>query len=246
MTGMHLINILVFAPYLSAEAKYIIMTDLIDLLPPSERLYEVFKEFIGRLEEEHARKEKRLDRCFEEHRRRIHRAHLKIQSSYKSIFEELMEQVKEDRDIPLVEFMERAMRAKDRGIYEKVVRTVLPSIDSVEKEGGHLEIACKRHEAARIGGSCLYPGDKYFSFFDEFMDGFDDSVYFRVATEDKDAYKAREKKEEELLRVFLDSKYDTKAFAAGVRVDIEDLLSRGAGSVPDILQPKNEPSDTGE
>ncbi len=217
------------------------MTDLIDLLPPSERLYEVFKEFMARLEEEHVRKEKRLDRCFEEHRRKIHRAHLKIQSSYKSIFEKMIEEVEEDQDIPLVEFMERAMRAKDRGLYERVVRSTLPSINSVEKEGGHLEIACKRHEAARIGGSCLYPGDKYFSFFDEFMDGFDDSVFYRVEKEDKDAHKAREEKEEKLLRLFLDSKYDTKGFAADVRVDIEDLLARGAGQVPEILKNSETP-----
>jgi hypothetical protein len=217
------------------------MTDLLDLLPPAQRLQEVFKEFIGRLEEEHVRKEKRLDRCFEEHRRRIHRAHLKIQSSYKSIFEKMIEEVEEDKDIPLVEFMERAMRAEDRGLYEKVVRTVLPSIDSVEKEGGHLEIACKRHEAARIGGSCLYPGDKYFSFFDEFMDGFDDSVFYHVGTEDKDAHAEREKKEDELLRIFLNSKYDTKGFAAGVRVDIEDLLARGAISVPEVLKSSETP-----
>ena len=209
------------------------MTELIDLLPPTERLYEVFKKFIERLEEDHVRKEKRLDRAFEEHRRKIHRAHLKIQSSYKTIFEELVKQVKEDKDIPLVDFMERAMRSKDHGLYEKVVRTVMPSIDSVEKEGGHLEIACKRHEATRIGGSCLYPGDKYFSFFDEFMDGYDDSVFFRVATETKEEKEKRCKKDESLLRHF--ASRDPGMFAASVRVDVEDLLARGVGSVPDML-----------
>ena len=221
------------------------MTDLIDLLPPTERLYEVFSKYIARLEEDHERKEKRLDRCFEEHRRRIHRSHLKIQHSYKRIFEELVAQVKEDEDIPIIEFMESAMRAKDRGLYEKVVRTVMPSIESVEKEGGHLEISCKRHEAGRMNsGSCLYPGDKYFSFFDAFMDGFDDYTYFHVGTESKDEKEKRCKKDEGLLTHF--ALLDPKHFSASVRVDIDDLLARGATSVPDMLLPKNEPSNTCE
>ena len=52
------------------------MTELVDLIEnPKQKLTTVFDAFIRRLNAEHEREERNLDRLFEHHRLKLHRRH---------------------------------------------------------------------------------------------------------------------------------------------------------------------------
>ena len=176
------------------------MTDLLDLIgDPKERLTVVLDRFIERLEAQHKKDEEALDRVYEHHRLKLHRHHLKLVSSYKHILDELYVKLHSE-DAYIVEMMERILRAPDRAPYAEVFRQALPVIDKVERDGGSLDMSIKHYDGSKISsGGCLFSerGNGHFSFMDEFLDGFDDEVDFKVM---RMRTSEKQKKEEEERR----------------------------------------------
>jgi len=183
------------------------MTDLLDLIRnPKERLTVVLDRFLERLEAQHKKDEEALDRVVEYHRLKLHRRHLKLVSSYKHILDELY--VKLDSspseqgggDAYIVEMMERILRAPDKAPYAEVFRQALPVIDKVERDGGSLDMSIKHYDGSKISsGGCLFSerGNGHFRFLDEFLDGFDDGMDYKVM---RLATTEKQKKEEEERR----------------------------------------------
>jgi hypothetical protein len=177
------------------------MTDLLDLIQnPKERLTVCLDRFLERLEAQHKKDEEALDRVFEHHRVKLHRRHLKIVSSYKHILDELYVKLDSNPDAYLVEMMERILRAPDKAPYAEVFRQALPVIDKVERDGGSLDMSIKHYDGSKISsGGCLFSerGDGHFRFLDEFLDGFDDHMDYKVVRMNTTE---KQKKEEEERR----------------------------------------------
>jgi len=183
------------------------MTDLLDLIQnPKERLTVCLDRFLERLEAQHKKDEEALDRVFEHQRVKLHRRHLKIVSSYKHILDELYIKMdsppyeKGGGDAYLVEMMERILRAPDKAPYAEVFRQALPVIDKVERDGGSLDMSIKHYDGSKISsGGCLFSerGNGHFRFLDEFLDGFDDDVDYKVV---RTHTTEKQKKEEEERR----------------------------------------------
>ena len=177
------------------------MTELVDLIDdPKQRLTAVFDSFIKRLEDQHARDERNLDRCFEHHRLKIHRRHLKTVSAYKNILDTLFVELNKDTDALMIALFEKYLRAEDRAPFKQVIEEALPVLDKVEKEGGRIDMSIKHYDSSKIqSGSCLFSDDPrgYFSFLDEFLDGFDDFADYKVMKMGMDEKRAKEAKEAE-------------------------------------------------
>ena len=177
------------------------MTDLLDLIEnPRERLSVALDRFLERLEAQHKKDEEALDRVFEHHRVKLHRRHLKIVSSYKHILDELYVKLDSNPDAYLVEMMERILRAPNKAPYAEVFRQALPVIDKVERDGGSLSMSIKHYDGSKSSsGGCLFSerGNGHFRFLDEFLDGFDDCVDYKVV---RTHTTERQKKEEEERR----------------------------------------------
>ena len=177
------------------------MTDLLDLIQnPKERLTVCLDRFLERLEAQHKKDEEALDRVFEHQRLKLHRRHLKIVSSYKHILDELYIKLDSNSDAYVVEMMERILRAPDKAPYAEVFRQALPVIDKVERDGGSLDMSIKHYDGSKISsGGCLFSerGDGHFRFLDEFLDGFDDDVDYKVV---RMHTTEKQKKEEEERR----------------------------------------------
>jgi len=175
------------------------MTELVDLITnPRARLETVLDAFIKRLEKEHEKDERALDRTFAEFRTRIHRQHLKTISSYKHLLDRLYKTLTDVKDTVILEAFERILRTEDRSLYKDVLAEALPLIRKVEQEGGHMEIAMKHHDSSRIqSGGCLFSNDPkgHFSFLDEFLDGFDDFYEYKVVRMHTDEKKKKEEEE---------------------------------------------------
>ena len=149
--------------------------ELIDLLPSKERLGEVYRKFVSRLEKKLAEDEKRLDETFEKHRTILHRSHEKTIKSYEMIFNKMLEKLDSQEDIPLVTFFEKALRSKNISLYSKAAENLLPNLDNVEKNGGSLVFSSKITDDA-------YVSRNYYGFMDDFW-GLDDDVVFKVKKE---------------------------------------------------------------
>ena len=165
--------------------------EIIDLLPPIERLAEVYKRFVVKLERKLADDAKRLDETFEHHRRLLHLAHEQTISSYESIFNSMLTKLNEQDDIPLVTFFEKALRSKNPALYSKALEHLQENIDNVEKNGGSLEFS------SRITDYSTHHRPSYFNFYGGFWD-VDDHVLFKVNKEyisSWDLKKQKEKKE---------------------------------------------------
>lgn len=177
------------------------MTDLLDLIQnPKERLTVCLDRFLERLEAQHKKDEEALDRVFEHHRVKLHRRHLKIVSSYKHILDELYVKLDSNPDAYLVEMMERILRAPDKAPYAEVFRQALPVLDKVERDGGSLDMSIKHYDGSKISsGGCLFSerGNGHFRFLDEFLDGFDDDMDYKVV---RMHTTEKQKKEEEERR----------------------------------------------
>ena len=177
------------------------MTDLLDLIQnPKERLTVCLDRFLERLEAQHKKDEEALDRVFEHHRVKLHRRHLKIVSSYKHILDELYVKLDSNPDAYLVEMMERILRAPDKAPYAEVFRQALPVLDKVERDGGSLDMSIKHYDGSKISsGDCLFSerGNGHFRFLDEFLDGFDDDMDYKVV---RMHTTEKQKKEEEERR----------------------------------------------
>ena len=178
------------------------MTELVDLIDnPKQKLTIVFDAFIKRLNTEHAREERNLDRLFEHHRLKLHRRHLKTVSAYKHILEELYVDLHKDTDALLIDFCERYWRATDRGPFREVLKEAIPVLDKVQKEGGRLDMSIKHYDSSKISSaSCLFSYDPngHFDFLDEFLEGFDDFEEYKVVKMHKDAKKTKEEAEARL------------------------------------------------
>lgn len=148
--------------------------EIIDLLPPIERLTEVYKNFVYKLEKKLADDAKQLDETFERHRRLIHLAHEETVSSYRCIFNQMLEKLNEQEDIPIVSFFEKMLRSKRPQLYSEALEQLQENIEAVEKHGGNLEFSSRITDRSRYRPS-------YFSFYDDFWD--DDHIRFKVKKE---------------------------------------------------------------
>lgn len=172
------------------------MTDLVDLITnPQERLTTLFDAFIKRLETSHKEAEQKLDRVMEHFRLKLHRQHLKTVYSYKKILDELWIRVQKDKDLPVLVMFEQLLRSEQPELYADVFDRAIPVIKEIEREGGTLD--CRIQRAGYGPGGCLYSdrADGHFSFCNEFLDGFDDDVEFKVTRMRKDEKKAKEAEE---------------------------------------------------
>ena len=172
------------------------MTDLIDLITnQKERLTVVFDKFIERLETKHRDEERKLDQVMEHFRLKLYRQHLKSVYSYKKILDEMYVQIDKNKDLPILEFFERMLRAEDKTLYADIMDRAIPVIQEIEKDGGTLD--CRIQRAGNGPGGCLYSdrADGHFSFCGEFLDGFDDDMEFKVVKMRKDEKVRREEEE---------------------------------------------------
>jgi hypothetical protein len=150
--------------------------EIIDLLPPIERLTEVYKNFVYKLEKKLAEDAKMLDETFEHHRRALHLAHEETVSSYRAIFNQMLTKLNEQEDIPIVTFFEKALKSKRPALYSEALEQLQENIESVEKNGGNLEFS------SRITDRSSYR-PSYFSFYDGFWDFDDEHIRFKVTKE---------------------------------------------------------------
>jgi uncharacterized protein (UPF0335 family) len=175
------------------------MTELLDLITdPKARLTKIMDAFIERIEAEQKKRERNLDRVFEQYRTKLHRQHLKAVHSYKSILDQMFIESNRNIEPDAIQFFERFMRAEDREPWRQVIREALPVLDKVEKEGGRIDMSIKHYDSTKISsGSCLFSNckDGHFSFLDEFLDGFDDFYEFKVMKMHKDEKKKKEENE---------------------------------------------------
>ena len=181
------------------------MTDLLDLIQnPKERLTVCLDRFLERLEAQHKKDEEALDRVFEYQRVKLHRRHLKIVSSYKHILDELYIKLDSNPDAYLVEMMERILRAPDKAPYAEVFRQAMPVIDKVERDGGSLDMSIKHYDGSKISsGGCLFSerGNGHFRFLDEFLDGFDDCVDYKVVRMHTTEKQKKEEQERQFQKI---------------------------------------------
>jgi hypothetical protein len=175
------------------------MTELLDLITdPKARLTKIMDAFIERIEAEQKKRERNLDRVFEQYRTKLHRQHLKAVHSYKSILDQMFIESNRNTEPDAIQFFERFMRAEDREPWRQVIRLALPVLNKVEKEGGRIDMSIKHYDSTKIGsGSCIFSDckDGHFSFLDEFLDGFDDFYEFKVMKMHKDEKKKKEENE---------------------------------------------------
>lgn len=181
------------------------MTDLLDLIQnPKERLTVCLDRFLERLEAQHKKDEEALDRVFEYHRLKLHRRHMKIVSSYKHILDELYIKLDSNSDAYVVEMMERILRAPDKTPYAEVFRQALPILDKVERDGGSLDMSIKHYDGSKISsGGCLFSerGNGHFRFLDEFLDGFDDHVDYKVVRMNATEKQKKEEQERQFQKI---------------------------------------------
>jgi hypothetical protein len=159
------------------------MTEVPDLITDRrERLAYLSTDFFNRLQDKHKEEEEALDRMYESHRRWIHRLHLKIETAYKGILNELLGKVCHDENVEVLEWLELVMRTKRRGALLEILEKAKAGLRDVEKNGGDLIVRIERDGMDAATGSCLYRDKKnsYFSFLDEFMDGYDDDTAYEV------------------------------------------------------------------
>jgi hypothetical protein len=212
------------------------MTELLDLITdPKARVTKVMDAFIERIEAEHKKRERTLDRVFEQYRTKLHRQHLKTVHSYKSILDQMFIESNRNMEPDAIQFFERFMRAEDREPWRQVIREALPVLDKVEKEGGRVDMSIKHYDSSKIGsGSCLFSDckDGHFSFISEFLDGFDDFYEFKVMKMHKDEKKKKE--EDEAWMEQYRAKWRAKQGPANevVLKECADL----AGETPELLK----------
>jgi hypothetical protein len=87
------------------------------------------------------------------------------------------------------------LRAENKALYADVMDRAIPVIQEIEREGGTLD--CRIQKAGYGPSGCLYSDrdDGHFSFCNEFLDGFDDDVEFKVVKMRKDEKVKREEEE---------------------------------------------------
>lgn len=174
------------------------MTDIRDLYSdPKERLDHIFTDFVRRLEETHTYEESRLDRTYELCRARIEKQHKKIVSSYKGLYQTMLEMLQHDKDVYIVQMFEAFLKGREPALFSEVFERALPVIRDIEENGGRLAVNIQKEGYG--SGGCIYrPGrNDYFSFFEEAI-GEPDAVYKVVRR-----YPSREElavEEEERLR----------------------------------------------
>lgn len=209
------------------------MTDLVDLITdPKRRMTALMDAFITKLEQQHAKEEKQLDRVMEHFRLKLHRQHEKATYSYKKILDEIYAQQVKNKDAPILAFFERFIRAEDKSLYTDVFDRAIPAIEQVEKEGGRLHCSIQKMGTGSSG--CLYSNrsDGHFNFFEEDFEGFDKTVEFKVikmSVDEKAKRLAKEKEEEEWQQ-----KWEARQKPKN-EVILEDL-KKVEGQVPEELQ----------
>ena len=209
------------------------MTDLVDLITdPKKRMTVLMDAFISKLEQQHKKEERDLDRVMEHFRLKLHRQHEKAVYSYKKILDEIYAQQVKNKDAPILEFFERFIRAENKSMYTEVFDRAIPVIQEIEKEGGRLH--CSIQKMGHGPGGCLYShrSDGHFNFFEEDFEGFDKDVEFKVVkmrVDEKAKRLAKEKEEEEWLQ-----KWRAKQQPKN-EVILEDL-KKVEGQEPDLIK----------
>lgn len=176
------------------------MTDIADLLDtPQARLAYRMEQFVEELREKQKEEERQLDRLFEEKRTSLHHMHVKIQSSYKKIFDELLIKMNRNEDIEILEWFDMVVKTKRKDVLVEMLRQGKTALRDIEKNGGSLVCNIQREAESGGCGSCLWRPRKngYFCFLDEFMDGYDDNVVYQVCQTTMSEREQKRKKEEE-------------------------------------------------
>ena len=121
------------------------MTELVDLITdPKKRMTVLMDAFISKLEQQHKKEEKQLDRVMEHFRLKLHRQHEKAVYSYKKILDEIYAQQVKNKDAPIIDFFERFIRAENKTMYTEVFDRAIPVIQEIEKEGGRLHCSIQK------------------------------------------------------------------------------------------------------
>jgi hypothetical protein len=175
------------------------MTDLADLITsPAERLTYLMQFFVEDLEQRHREEEQNLDRLFEEQRRRLHRLHAKAKSAYKTLFDELLIKLNHQEDTVIHQWFAFALKTRRLDLLTEVMERAIPAIEEVERHGGRLQVDISKEGHGPSG--CMFSDRKngYFSFCDEFLDGFDDDVAYTVKRDTRSEKERKAQKEAEL------------------------------------------------
>lgn len=170
------------------------MTDIVDLIDdPKDRLKHIFVEFVKRLEERHEREEEALDRTFEEARKDLYKLHRKAVSTYRHLYQRMLELLHHDIDVPIVQFFEKFLKSEKPQMFSEVCERALPVIKEIEEKGGKLAVNIEKEGYGPSG--CLYSVGRndYFDFFDDFFEC-DDDYEYKVMRRHVDS--ERNKKEE--------------------------------------------------
>ena len=171
------------------------MTEIPDLIAaPQARWSFLLQSFVDDLRAKQKKDEAAIDRMVEECRTRLHRLHLKTESTFKRIFDELLVRMNNDEGAEAAAWFEFILKTKRLDLVAEVLARAAPVIREIEKSGGELEMDIRKAGAG--SGGCMYRDRRggYFSFCGEFLDGFDDDYVYVVRREQKSkAEKERER-----------------------------------------------------
>lgn len=203
------------------------MTDIADLIEaPASRLAFLMQEFVRDLEEKHRESEKKLDLLIEAQRTRLHRLHLKEKGVYKELYNNILMKLNHDEDAEILEWFEFILKTKRKDLVHEVLERAKPVIQEIEKHGGKLAIDIGREGHGMSG--CIYsdPKRSYFSFIDEFLDGFDDEYVYVVKKEQKSKAEREKERDARLEETMAKWRAEEKA----KRVSAEEAAAAVAGS----------------
>ena len=154
------------------------MTDIVDLIEnPAERLDHIFVGFVKRLEERHELEEEALDRTFEQARASLSKLHTKTVSTYKHLYQHMLEALQDDIDVHIVQFFEKFLKSEKPQMFSEVCERALPVIKEIEEKGGKLAVDIEKEGYGPSG--CMYSRGRkdYFDFFNDFFESEDDYEY---------------------------------------------------------------------
>lgn len=204
------------------------MTDISDLLDtPQARLAYRMQGFVERLQEKHKEEEQKLDLVIEKCRTRLHRLHLKVESTYKSLFNECIGALNHNEDVEILEWLEFIQKTERKDLVHDVLERAKPVIQEIERSGGRLAVDISKEGYGSSG--CIYsdPRRTYFSFLDEFLDGYDDGYVYtvkRITKTEAEEEKERDARIEEHI-----AKWRAKERASRVDWDAVPTVLAAAG-----------------
>jgi hypothetical protein len=203
------------------------MTDIPDLLDtPQARLAYRMQDFVERLRDRNREEERQMDLLIEKCRTRLHRLHLKTESVYKDLYNDILRKLNHNEDAEILEWFEFILKTERKDLIQDVLERAKGPIQEIERSGGKLAVDISKEGDGRSG--CIYsdPRRSYFSFIDEFLDGFDDGYVYVVKKVQKS--EAEQEKERDARLEAHVAKWRAKERAS--RVDWDTLPSTIAAS----------------